>query len=181
MANVKKVGGAAGAICAVASVIAVVISNGNVRTNERGLELIGNAEACRRDPYVCPAGVLTNGIGNTHDVQPGVRLSDEQIAKDWERNIKVAEQCIDRYFRGKEMLNNTFSAMTSAAFNMGCYSLRFYGSPAKETTIHRMAAQRNWKQMCERLPDFVNAGGVKLPGLVTRRNNERALCLDGLK
>ncbi|EMX2854137.1 lysozyme, partial [Yersinia enterocolitica] len=51
----------AGGLCSVAAIIALVVSNGNVRTSERGLELIGNAESCRRDPYVCPAGIITDG------------------------------------------------------------------------------------------------------------------------
>lgn len=60
MATIKRI--ASGSACAVAVIIAIVISAGNVRTSERGLELIGNAESCRRDPYACPAGVLTDGI-----------------------------------------------------------------------------------------------------------------------
>ncbi|GHM10714.1 hypothetical protein ECZU41_53820 [Escherichia coli] len=49
----------------IAVMITIVMGNGNVRTNRAGLELIGNAEGCRRDPYMCPAGVWTDGIGNT--------------------------------------------------------------------------------------------------------------------
>lgn len=77
--------GAAGIVCSVAAIIAIVLGNGHVRTNERGLELIGNAESCRRDPYVCPAGVLTDGMGNTHGVKPGTVKNDQQIAAEWEK------------------------------------------------------------------------------------------------
>ena len=92
MAQLTKRAGATGAVCSVAAIIAIVLNAGHVRTNERGLELIGNAEGCRRDPYVCPAAVLTDGIGNTHGVKPGVRKTDKQIAADWERNILEAER-----------------------------------------------------------------------------------------
>lgn len=85
MATIKRI--ASGSACAVAVIIAIVISAGNVRTSERGLELIGNAESCRRDPYACPAGVLTDGIGNTHGVKAGVIKTDTQIAEDWERTF----------------------------------------------------------------------------------------------
>ncbi|HBD5085381.1 TPA: lysozyme [Escherichia coli] len=164
--------------------ITIVMGNGNVRTNQAGLELIGNAEGCRRDPYMCPAGVWTDGIGNTHGVTPGVRKTDQQIAADWEKNILIAERCINQHFRGKDMPDNAFSAMTSAAFNMGCNSLRTYYSKARgmrvETSIHKWAQKGEWVNMCNHLPDFVNSNGVPLRGLKIRREKERQLCLTGL-
>ncbi|CAA6680307.1 glycoside hydrolase family protein, partial [Lentimonas sp. CC4] len=45
---------------------------GELRTSPIGLDIIGNAEGCRQDPYTCPAGLATNGIGNTHDVKDQV-------------------------------------------------------------------------------------------------------------
>lgn len=179
--STKRVTAATGAVCAVSVIIGVVLNNGNVRTNQRGLELIGNAESCLRDPYVCPAGVLTDGIGNTHGVKPGTRKNDAQIAADWEKNILVAEKCINTYFRGKEMTDNAFSAMTSGAFNMGCDGLRFYYSRSQgkrvQTSINKWAQAGNWVNMCNHLPDFVNSGGKRLKGLVIRREAERQLCL----
>lgn len=179
MTTLKRV--AIGTACAVSAIIAIVVSNGTVRTSEKGLELIGNAEACRRDPYVCPADVLTDGIGNTHGVKAGVKKPDAQIAADWEKNILQAEKCINGYFRGRDMSDNAFSAMTSAAFNMGCLNLRTYYSPTQkkrfETSIHKYAQVGNWTMMCNHLPDFANGGGKRLPGLVIRRDKEKALCL----
>ena len=69
--------GAAGIVCSVAAIIAIVLNAGHVRTNELGLELIGNAESCRRDPYICPAGVPTDGMGKTHGVKPGTVKNDQ--------------------------------------------------------------------------------------------------------
>ena len=63
MSNIKK--GAAGAVCSVMVIIGIVLSSGEVKTSRAGLELIGNAEGCRRDPYKCPADVWTDGVGNT--------------------------------------------------------------------------------------------------------------------
>lgn len=169
---------AAAPMCAVTAIIALVVSWGQVRTNAEGLALIGNAEDCRREPYRCPAGRLTDGIGNTHGVKPGTHKTDQQIAADWQRNILDAEHCINTYFRGHEMSDNTFSAMTSAAFTTGCYGLRTYkgkDGQRHETTLHKLAQQGKWREMCERLPEF-NSGG-KYPGLTKRREAERQLCL----
>src|SRR5450830_1246949 len=109
-----------GATCAVMTIIAIVISNGAVRTSKPGLELIGDAESCQRDPYVCPAGVLTDGIGNTHGVKAGVRKTDAQIAVDWQKNILIAEACVNNYANGKKLNQGQFDAVTSITFNAGC-------------------------------------------------------------
>ncbi|MDO2449754.1 lysozyme [Enterobacter vonholyi] len=169
----KQKAGAAGAVCSVGAIIALVLGMGNVRTNERGLELIGNAESCRRDPYVCPAGVITDGIGNTHGVKPGVRKTDEQIAKDWQANILEAEKCVNAYGNGKSLSDNTFSAVTSITFNCGCATMR-------TSTLFKKLQQGEIKQACEQFPRWVYGGGQVLPGLVTRRNAEKQLCLDGI-
>ncbi len=173
--------GAAGAACGLAAIIAIVISSGEVRTNKTGLELIGNAEGCRREPYTCPAGVLTDGVGNTTNVKANTRKTDQQIASDWSKNILVAESCVNRYFRGGSMSDNQFSAMTSLAFNVGCAGIRtYYSKPNKkrvETSIHKYAQAGNWPMMCSHITEFDNSSAGKLPGLTARRIKEQALCM----
>lgn len=168
--------GITGTVCGVMTIIALVVSNGNVRTNQAGLEVIGNAEGCRTEPYKCPADVWTDGVGNTYGVVPGKIKTIEQIADDWEKNILQAEKCVDTNFNGRNMNGNQFSAMTSAAFNMGCASLS-KNKDGSMTRIRSVALSGNFVQMCNQLPDWVNAGGVKLNGLVNRRDKEKALCL----
>ena len=179
MATVKTAKITGGA-CAVSAIIAIVLSmDTGLRINQAGLELIGNAESCRRDPYMCPAGVLTDGVGNTHGVVANKRKTDEQVARDWVRNIKVSERCINEHFNGNDMPVNAFSAMTSAAFNMGCVGIMTYVNKEKKrvpTTIWKKAQARDWRGMCERLPDFNKAAGVELKGLTIRRAKEMALC-----
>lgn len=162
-----------GVVCSVAAVIAIVLSSGHVRTNQRGLELIGNAESCRRDPYVCPAGVLTDGIGNTHGVKAGTRKTDAQIAAEWEKNILAAEKCVNSYAAGTKLSDNTFSAVTSITFNLGCGAMQ-------KSTLFWMLRQGETEKACQQFSRWVYADGVQLPGLVTRRSKEKALCLDGV-
>ncbi len=169
----SKVKIAGGAVCSVAAIIAIILSNGQVRTNERGLELIGNAESCRRDPYICPAGVLTDGIGNTHGVKAGTRKTDAQIAADWEKNILQAEKCVNTYAAGARLSDNTFSAVTSLTFNVGCGAMQ-------KSTLFWMLRQGKMVDACQQFSRWVYADGVQLPGLVTRRSKEKALCLDGV-
>ncbi len=173
MAQLAKKGGAVGALCSVAAIIAIVLGNGNVRTNERGLELIGNAEGCRRDPYVCPAAKLTDGVGNTHGVKAGIRKTDVQIAADWERNILEAERCVNSYGNGRKLSDNTFSAVTSITFNAGCGAMQ-------KSTMFQLLRQGQVLQACDQFSRWVYGGGKVLPGLVTRRGAEKQLCLDGV-
>ena len=170
-----------GATCGVMAIIAIVINmNSGIRTNKEGLEIIGNAEGCQREPYYCPAGVLTDGMGNTHGVVPGTKKTDQQIASDWAKNIKQAEVCVMRSFNGADMNVNQFSAMTSAVFNIGCKGLLTYRNSKgqlQQTTISKMAREGQFTEMCNRLPDFNKAGGKVLNGLVIRRDKEKSLCL----
>jgi lysozyme len=187
MANRTIKGAAGGGVCIVMVIIGLVLGNGQVRTNKEGLELIGNAEGCRRDPYRCPAGDLTDGIGNTHNVHAGVRKTDQQIADDWQKNILIAEKCVNTTFNGAHMNDNQFSAMTSAVFNLGCSGLGYYHGTGEHraevypTGILKDALAENWPAMCDQLMDFdhaiVDKKSVVLPGLKTRREKERDLCL----
>ncbi|HHH1258995.1 TPA: lysozyme [Yersinia enterocolitica] len=162
--------GVAGGICSVAAIISIVISTGNVRTSANGLELIGNAESCRRDPYVCPAGILTDGIGNTNNVVSGIRKTDVQIAANWEQNIIAAERCVIRYANGNKLPSGAFDAATSITFNAGCGAMQ-------KSTMFQYFRVGDITAACEQFPRWVYGGGKKLPGLVTRRDKERALCL----
>lgn len=165
---------ATGVICSVGVIIGIVMNNGQVRTDKAGLELIGNAESCRRDPYVCPAGILTDGIGNTHGVVDGTRKTNQQIAADWQKNILEAESCVDKYAGGKKLPDNAFSAAVSIAFNAGCPKIQ-------ASTMFQLFRAGNIQAACEQFPRWVYSGGKVLPGLVARREKERELCLSGLQ
>jgi lysozyme len=172
--KLNKKNGAAGIVCSVATIIAIVLNAGHVRTNERGLELIGNAESCRRDPYVCPAGVLTDGMGNTHGVKQGTIKNDQQIASEWEKNILDAESCVNRYANGRALSDDTFSAAVSVTFRAGCGNMR-------SSTMFTLFRNGDLKAACNQFPRWVYGGGRVLPGLEIRAGKEEALCLDGLK
>lgn len=169
MSAIRKAG-KAGAVCSVMTIIALVVASGQVRTSEPGLELIGNAESCQRDPYLCPADVWTDGIGNTHGVKSGVRKSDAQIAADWEKNILEAERCVNRYADGEKLKQGPFDAAVSVTFNLGCPAMQ-------KSTMFWMFRQGWITEACNQFPRWVYAGGKVLPGLVTRRDKEKALCL----
>lgn len=166
----------AGIVCSIGAIITLLLSGGQVRTNKEGLELIGNAEGCRRSPYTCPAGFATDGIGNTHDVVAGTVKTDEQIAEDWQRNILDAEWCVNQYADGKRLPDDVFSAAVSLTFRVGCGKVR-------KSTLFTMllTGPRNYVTACHQFPRWKWAGGKVMPGLETRSLKEEALCLKGAR
>ncbi|MCX8650964.1 lysozyme [Gilliamella sp. B2776] len=160
-----------GTICSVSVIISMVLANhsSEIRTSEAGLEIIGNAESCVREPYYCPANALTVGIGSTVNVEQKT-YSDEEIAKRWVDDIKTAEQCINRHANGFHLPQSVFDAVTSITFNVGCTKMR-------ASTMYRYLNTGEYKAACNEFPKWNKAGGKVLNGLVARREKERALCL----
>jgi len=162
--------GLGGIVCSVMVVIGLVLGSGSgIRTNQAGLELIGNAEGCRLVPYTCPAGRITAGIGHTGNVEMR-EYTYQQVADMWISDIKSAEKCVNENLNGAAANANQFSAMTSLVFNVGCRAI-------SRSTMAKYANAGNWPAVCDQFPRWRYAGGVELPGLATRRNAERALCL----
>ncbi|SUB46787.1 lysozyme [Pasteurella multocida] len=173
MKHVKKI-----TACSVAMIIAVVMSDysNEIRTGERGLEIIGNAEGCAREPYRCPADVLTVGIGSTE--LSGLQIerkkySDEEIAQRWVNDIKVAEKCVNNWANGKNLPQGAFEANVSITFNVGCSKLKY-------STLFKHAKNGDIQAMCDQFPRWKYANGKVLRGLEIRRQKERELCLADL-
>ena len=166
----KKTTKITGGVCAVSAIIAIVLSmDSGLRINREGLELIGNAEACRREPYMCPARVLTVGIGSTGKVEHR-RYADEEIAEMWITDLRAAEKCVNQHANGQAMNVNQFSAITSFTFNAGCGNLQ-------KSTLARYAQREQWPEMCAQLKRWVYIGKEESHGLKIRRGDEYRLCM----
>ena len=162
-------------VCAVTAVVGLVIAtHGNeIRTSEKGLLLIGNAEGCMQKPYQCPADVLTVGIGTTDAVERINRnkiYTLQEVAELYTKGIKQAEKCVNTYANGQAMPQGAFDALVSITFNAGCGNL-------KNSTLFNMARKGYSKAMCGQFERWIYANGVPLKGLIERRQKEKALCL----
>ena len=125
-------------------------------------------------PYYCPAGKLTNGWGNTFNVQPGVVITLTQAEADLARNLDWAEDCVDSACRGAN--DNEFAAMVSLCFNIGAAG--FKGSTVarlfnKGDRTGSAAAFSMWRKMTDPQTGHL----VDSPGLIRRRGVEAALFL----
>ncbi|MDP0114457.1 lysozyme, partial [Glaesserella parasuis] len=88
MSKLKTLGKFGGGVCFVSAIIAVLNTDfhGQFRTSQQGLEIIGDAEGCKREPYLCPANVLTVGIGSTEASSGKIErkvYTDKEIAQRW--------------------------------------------------------------------------------------------------
>lgn len=161
--------------CSVPVIIGLVIANyaNDLRISKAGLEIIGNAESCKNEPYYCPANILTVGVGSTTGNIENITYSNDEIAKRWSLDIKAAEECVNQYANGKSLPQSVFDATVSISFNVGCTKM-------KTSTLFRYLYLGEYIDACNELPRWNKSGGKVLNGLLIRREKERALCITDL-
>ena len=135
--------------------------------SERGLNLIKSFEGCHLTAYRCPAGVLTIGYGRTSGVYEGMVITQAQADQFLYEDVQIYANAVNKYVGKFNFNQNQFDALTSFAYNCGIGSL---DSVCSCNTLDEIRAE---------LPLYVNGGGVRLPGLVRRRNEELALFNEG--
>lgn len=152
----------------------------------RVIEMIKHHEGVRVKPYQCPALIWTVGVGHVID-QSHIRVPlagrkalpipagwdrtlsmgevDEMLAKDLGSfEVGVRRLCPDGLTPGR------LGALTSFAFNVGLGNLQ-------RSTLRMKHNRGDYEGAAEAFLDWTKAGGKVLKGLVTRRNDERALYL----
>lgn len=138
-----------------------------MKTSEKGLELIKHFEGLRLQAYRCSAHVWTIGYGHTAGVQPGDSVTAGQADSLLRQDIEESERSVARYVTAP--LNHCqFDALVSFTFNLGAGNLR-------TSTLLKKLNAGDYSGAAEEFPRWVSAGGKKLPGLVRRREAEKAL------
>lgn len=152
-------------------------------------------EGCRNRPYLCPAHIWTVGYGEVlYQEQirlPVVRVegytgmirkefplkpednrvwSKEEINQLFDRSIERFERGVLRLVPGVVGRQGAFDALVSFAFNAGLGNLQ-------RSTIRIKANRGDWDGAAEAFMAWTKGGGRVLPGLVRRRQAEKALFL----
>lgn len=144
--------------------------------NPEGLALIKEFEGFRGKPYLCPASKPTIGYGATHyaDGHP-VTMKDAPISQD--QASLLLQQLLNEEFIPKveklikvPVTDNQFSAIVCFAYNLGIGNLQ-------QSTLLNCLNHKNYNDAAEQFPKWNKAGGQVLPGLVRRRDAEKALFL----
>lgn len=140
----------------------------------KGLELIKSFEGLRLNAYLCSAGVPTIGYGATYyandvKVKLGDKITQEAAEVLLRKTVRSFEQNVAALLNGTVVSQNQFDALVSFAYNLGTAAL------AKSTLLSKVKANPNDVTIIGEFEKWVNAGGKKSKGLVTRRKMEAEL------
>lgn len=166
-----------------------------MKLSHAGAELMHRYEGCRNRPYLCPAHIWTIGYGHVLYQQqirlPMVKKEGEsvQIRKEyplaegdnrvWSKeeinalfatDVASFERGVLRLIPGVAGRQGAFDALVSFAFNAGLGNLQ-------RSQIRIKANRGEWEAAAEAFMDWTKGGGKVLPGLVKRREAEKALFL----
>lgn len=155
--------------------------------SKKAIEMIKHHEGVRVKPYRCPALLWTVGVG--HVIDPNhIKVPLDQrkmlaIPDGWDRTLSMEEvdailqKDLSSFERGVLRLcpatsanQSHLDALTSFAFNVGLGNLQ-------KSTIRMKYNRGDFEGAADGFLDWTKAGGKVLPGLVKRRNDERALFL----
>lgn len=125
-------------------------------------------------------GVWTICDGHTRGVHAGMKATHAECDQWREDDLAEAATIVDRCIDAPNPHQR--AALISFAFNVGPGGKGIKDGlcqlkSGKEPYVRRMANAGRWQEACDGLLAWTKAAGIKLRGLVRRRQDERALCL----
>jgi len=157
-----------------------------LKVSDRCKEMIKHHEGVRFKPYRCPARLWTVGVGHVLYPDQGRLPLDQRdafpLAPEDNRAFSKAEvdgtlgADLQRFEVGVARLfpmgltQNQNDALVSFAFNLGLGGLQ-------RSTLRQKVLRGEVEEAADEFLKFTRGGGKILPGLVKRRNDERALFL----
>ena len=167
-----------------------------MKLSQAGEDLMHKFEGLRNRPYLCPAHIWTIGYGHvlyqeqitlpvartatnpTSMIRKEMRLKPEhdrvwskaEIDKLFRDDVAHFERGVLRLVPGVAGRQGSFDALVSFAFNAGLGNLQ-------RSTIRAKANRGDWEGAAQAFMAWTKGGGKVLPGLVRRREAERALFL----
>lgn len=139
--------------------------------------LAAGSEGLRHYAYYDPANILTVCYGDTTNIVKGKYYSTEVCKGRLDSKMMAAINQVDRCVPGLPV--RPLAAFADAVYNMG----PTIACDQKNSTAARLLAAGKIPDACNQLPrwDKAKVLGVfiPLPGLVTRREAEKQLCLAG--
>lgn len=137
--------------------------------SQMGINLIKKWEGFRARAYLDPVGVWTIGYGHTHGVQPGQTITEPQALQLLESEVQHYADAVKRLVT-VALNQNQFDALTSFTYNLGVGAF-------SQSTLLCLLNQEQYQGAADQFLRWVHAGGHVLPGLVSRRQEERGLFL----
>lgn len=130
-----------------------------------GIALIKHFEGVKLKAYVCPAGVLTIGVGSTGPhVKPGMAITAAEADALLRKDLRRFEEAIDIMVH-EPLEQHEYDALVSLAFNIGTSAFCTSTLLKKLNNGDKAGAESSFH-------DWRKGGGKVLPGLVRRRKAE---------
>lgn len=132
-----------------------------MRVSDICFEKIQEFEGLKLTSYKCPAGVWTIGFGHTKGVKMGQTITKAQAESLLRGDLLPCEE----YVRGLnlELTQGQFDALVDFCFNLGTAALQ------RSTLLQKIRTKADEQIIRDEFAKWVNAGGVRLQGLVKRR------------
>lgn len=134
------------------------------KTSQQGIDLIKKWEGFRAKAYLCPAQVWTIGYGHTGNVSPGQTISKVKAEELLRLDVERFERTVNEKVK-VDLNQNQFDALVSFTYNIG-------SSAFTKSTLLRLLNQLKYQAAAMQFHRWVRGGGQKLPGLVSRRQDE---------
>lgn len=131
---------------------------------------IAPAEGLRRVAYSDPVGIPTICFGETRGVKLGDQATTDQCKAMLETRVELdflppVKKCVPSNTPDRRL-----ASYVSLAYNVGVETFC-------KSSVARKAREGDVQGSCDAMLLYVRAGGITLPGLVKRREQERQLCL----
>jgi lysozyme len=130
---------------------------------------VAGEEGLRTVAYKDPVGIPTICFGETKGVELGQTATPEQCKAMLGARVLEFGAAVDRCVRAP-MSPSRKAGLTSFTYNVGTDAF------CNSTLVRRLNSED--PAACDELLRWTKAKGITLPGLVKRREQERALCLE---
>lgn len=145
-----------------------------MQTSKKGIEFIVKEEGLVLSSYLCPAGVLTIGVGHTgKDVKKGMTITKEKALELLENDLQKFENAVNKYVI-TDLKQHEFDALVSFAFNVGTQAFK------NSTLLKRINNNEDTESIKREFYKWKYGGGKVLPVLVARRKREYLLFKEGI-
>ena len=135
-----------------------------MKSSELLLNKIIEFEGCKLTAYKCPAGVWTIGVGHTKGVKQGQTITKAQAMTLLKGDLLPCENYVNNL--GVCKTQGEFDAIVDFAFNLGTAAL------GRSTLLKYIRAKKPEQYIREEFAKWVNSKGMRLKGLVIRRQWE---------
>lgn len=140
-----------------------------MNASDEGIELIKQFEGFRAKAYRCPAGIPTIGYGHTGGVSMDDEIAEDEAESLLESDLKRFERGVSRLV-GVPLSQGQFDALVSFTFNLG-------GGALQRSTLRQKLNRGDYEGAAREFPKWCRAGGVRLAGLLRRRQAEMEMFL----